>query len=184
MARRVATSEWIMTLSCVCRHAARGISTPANIQIHRDSGNCLIGLGALLRRIKQSQGMSRSWGRQHSTAAQGQTNHCQSLKPRPLRLVFPHSSRLLEFCQTAAHFVGCTFFQECHHDSGWIGPGCQIGPTFTQLCRLPRRHWTSHFKICWHIRLNLTWFRNVSLHLHPLVGGDSLLGFGGVVPVV
>ena len=30
----------------------------------------------------------------------------------------------------------------------------------------------------------LTWLRNISLHLHPLVGGDRLLGFGGVVAVV
>ena len=27
----------------------------------------------------------------------------------------------------------------------------------------------------------LTWFRNISFHLHPLVCGDSLLGFAGVV---
>ena len=30
----------------------------------------------------------------------------------------------------------------------------------------------------------LTRLRNISLHLHPLVGGDRLLGFGGVVSVV
>ena len=107
VARRVATSEWIMILSCVCRHRRPRHQTPANIQIHRDSGNCLIGLGALLRRIKQSQGMSRSWGRQHSTA---QTNHCQSLKPRPLRLVFPHTvhifwySAKLQRILSVAHF--------------------------------------------------------------------------------
>ncbi len=28
-----------------------------------------------------------------------------------------------------------------------------------------------------------TWFRNVSFDLHPLVGGDGLLGLGWIVPV-
>ena len=32
-------------------------------------------------------------------------------------------------------------------------------------------------------KTTLTWFRNISLDLHPLVGGHSLLWFAGVVPV-
>ena len=27
----------------------------------------------------------------------------------------------------------------------------------------------------------LTWFRNISFHLHPFVGGNSVLGFAGIV---
>ena len=50
--RRVPTSEWIMTLSRLCRLA---LGPPSQYSNRRDSGNCLIGLGALLRRIKQSK---------------------------------------------------------------------------------------------------------------------------------
>ena len=30
-------------------------------------------------------------------------------------------------------------------------------------------------------RGSLTWFRNISFHLHPFVGGNSVLGFAGIV---
>ena len=172
---------------------ARG--TSANIQIHRDSGNCLIGLGALLRRIKQSQGMSPSWGGSGQQLPEGRFVPTIQDKPLPkgLPVIKPGKSRPLRPVFRTVHCLlpSCTFcLLQCnlhwHFPNnaitlGWMGPGCRIS--------VKSRH--SHScgavgvgRLTNILQLNLTWFRNISLHLHPLVGGDCLLGLGGVVPVV
>ena len=134
---------------------ARG--TSANIQIHRDSGNCLIGLGALLRRIKQSQGMSPSWGgSEHSCPRAGlsrrsKTSHCPRASQSSNQASPDHcdrfSAQFTVFWNSAKlHilFVALAFSQQCHHvrlDGSRLSNFCQIAP-FTQLwCR---RRWTSH----------------------------------------
>ena len=170
---------------------ARG--TSANIQIHRDSGNCLIGLGALLRRIKQSQGMSPSGGGSGQQLPEGRFVPTIQDKPlpkglpvikpgksRPLRPVFRTVHCLLEFYQVA-HFVCCTgiFPTMPSRQVGWVQAVEFLSNRAIHTAVVP-----SALDVSLILQLNLTWFRNISLHLHPLVGGDCLLGLGGVVPVV